>query len=872
MQQLPAFMQNIQKQSYATPTVFGGLSKTEEKIKSIATQQPEPVNTKRTTQRFFDDVTKIKQNEGYDDEKAILEAAKYYTGKGYEVEGVNFDDILQEEVQPVEDIQWLDAWVKAWEAISWFWEWLKFEAQEDDRGITSVAKFFGNLPWDTLQLAWDLVSVVSNPVWTVQSVDDFAGSMVETGLNKVFWQDTYTSDERRFIAESVWTELKKISEDPSILKDMAVENPADILFSITWGLWAAKNAAKTKGMTGLASKLEAAEALTNPIKLQAEAVKWAGKAVWATVKGVWEWGLTITWVATGLSPDTIKTIFKNPDIVKSGITREWVANKVVWAIDDRITEVWELGKGYDTVKKGNIVTNSDEIANVRSTVLDNFDTKELTKKDQSALADAEFYISKYDWELTDSNILALRQQLDSIKYDESGNIRKLSKNGNAIVTQLRSKVDEIAKDRIEGLRELDAQYAEEIGELSKVRKMIFDRNWDLKDGYIWQIANLLGKNKEMKLERIKKLVPEIETEINAVKALENVEFAKGRQIGAYMQGWGMVWVATGVINPATAVIWLMLSSPTIVSNMVRALWYSARTVWSITEKIKNGIKLTASESAIVWKAIQEQMINKAWNLADNIADKTGARAKFIDDGGKSLDDFGEIPQELNKLKNKVDEFNSPEKAYDFFRTAKTQELFWEDASVLSQKFIDFIDPLDEKWPKRAFFDFYDIVKKQSWKLDDFKEVGTTESALIKEVKENPSYHWTNVEFKEFDPKKINTVESSWDYIWEWFYFTSNQWTAKRYAKQAVDSKWGEEVIKKVYLDMKNPLIIKSKDDIKRLDDMFWGNEERIELLIENPNAIKNKLQSLWYDGLIDDLYWQRAVFDVTQISNRPIIK
>lgn len=614
-QQFPAFLEWIQKQSFATPTTFGGLSKTESKIKEIATQQPTQQEQKLTRQDLFDDAKKIVEEKQVDKQTALTETLKYYQAKGLQIEWVDIDVELQG-MSPVEEtteeeIPWLDAWVKAWEAISWFWEWLKFEAQEDDRAITSIAKFFGNLPWDTLQLAWDLVSVVSNPVGTVQSVDAFASSMVETGLNKAFWKDFYTTDEKRMIAESVGTELKKISEDPSILKDMAIENPADLLFSVTWGLWVAKNAAKSKNMTSLASKLEQAESLTNPLKIQAQAIKWAWKAVWATAKWLWEWGLTVTWVATGLSPDTIKTIFKNPDIVKSGITREWVANKVVWAIDDRITDVWELGKGYNTVKTGKIITNADEIGTVKKSVLDNFDTKELTKKDQSALADAEFYISKYDWELTDSNILALRQQLDSIKYDESWNIRKLSKNGNAIVTQLRSKVDEIAKDRIEGLKELDVKYAEEIGELSKVRKMIFDRNWDLKDNYIQQISNLTGKGKEIKLDRIKKLIPEIEGEINAVKALENVEYAKGRQIGAYMQGWGMVWVATGVINPATAVIGLMLSSPTIVSNMVRALWYSARTVWSITEKIKNGIKLTASEAAIVSKAIQEQMIESA---------------------------------------------------------------------------------------------------------------------------------------------------------------------------------------------------------------------------------------------------------------------
>lgn len=127
------------------------------------------------------------------------------------------------------------------------------------------------------------------------------------------------------------------------------------------------------------------------------------------------------------------------------------------------------------------------------------------------------------------------------------------------------------------------------------------------------------------------------------------------------------------------------------------------------------------------------------------------------------------------------------------------------------------------------------------------------------------YHWTNVEFSKFDPKKINTVEGSWDFIWEWFYFTNDKSKASKYAKQAVEKKWWKEVIKEVRLDMKNPLVINTKKDIEKLNDIFGWEDARIELLLENPKAVKKKLQELWYDWLIDNLYGQRAVFDESQI-------
>jgi len=135
-----------------------------------------------------------------------------------------------------------------------------------------------------------------------------------------------------------------------------------------------------------------------------------------------------------------------------------------------------------------------------------------------------------------------------------------------------------------------------------------------------------------------------------------------------------------------------------------------------------------------------------------------------------------------------------------------------------------------------------------------------------------SYHWTNSNFDKFDAKKINTVESAWDYIWEWFFFTTNKSQADKYAQQAIKRKWWSKYIKEVYLDMKNPIVIKSKKDIESLNNIFWWEEKRLELMIDNPSAIKKKLQDLWYDWLIDKRYWQRAVFDTSQIIDEKKLK
>ena len=86
---------------------------------------------------------------------------------------------------------------------------------------------------------------------------------------------------------------------PWRIKELLVENPADVLLSITWWLWIAKNVAKSKNLTSLASKLEKAEKFTNPIKLQAE-----------TLKG------------TNILPGK----------VKKSIFPDWDIDKIVWQI------------------------------------------------------------------------------------------------------------------------------------------------------------------------------------------------------------------------------------------------------------------------------------------------------------------------------------------------------------------------------------------------------------------------------------------------------------------------------------------------------------------------------------------------------------
>ena len=132
-------------------------------------------------------------------------------------------------------------------------------------------------------------------------------------------------------------------------------------------------------------------------------------------------------------------------------------------------------------------------------------------------------MSQMKGQLDETDILGLRRQLDSIMYDPNTSLkRKLSPTGERIVNSMRSEIDKIAKEKIAGLKELDAQYAPEVGLLKDVKKQIYDANGNIKPTALSTISNIVGKNKDFKLEQFQKVYPELGARIKALKAFEEV--------------------------------------------------------------------------------------------------------------------------------------------------------------------------------------------------------------------------------------------------------------------------------------------------------------------------------------------------------------
>lgn len=130
---------------------------------------------------------------------------------------------------------------------------------------------------------------------------------------------------------------------------------------------------------------------------------------------------------------------------------------------------------------------------------------------------------------------------------------------------------------------------------------------------------------------------------------------------------------------------------------------------------------------------------------------------------------------------------------------------------------------------------------------------------IKDEKGTPItvFHGTNADFKNFDVSKINSNEPAGDFVGRGIFFTPDKSKAQGYGNN----------IKSANISMKNPLVIETKEDINNLYNQFGGIVNYVKLKKSNPQAVQNKLIELGYDGLIDKMYNQYAVFEPTQIHN-----
>lgn len=465
-----------------------------------------------------------------------------------------------------------------------------FPSVTGESPITAGLKSIGNIPSSALNLAKNIGSTILSPIKTMEGIATLGAGVLEKGgkaLGIIPKASVLPSEQS---LNEVGNFLKNRYGSIENLQRTATNDPVgfgtDIVSLFT-------------GVAGLAGKgAEATQALS---KLGQTITKPIAKGTEFVATGAGKIGKFSISQATGLNPETITELVKNPEAFKTAKlpTRGEVTQAVADSLDTRLSELSGLGKEYQMLRETpQVVTlkpNSiKDVLNKYGVKLDNnnqiitsAESRPLSTGDRVALQD---FINTYGKEqvLSSNAFLNVREALSNLaKYDSSKT--NLS---TTISRDLRSVYDEAGKTQIKGLKELDAQYAPERQLLGQLKKDIFTSQGELKDGAISKIANITGKGKENLLNRVKEIVPDIEQRIKVVKAVEDIERTSGIKVGTYTrtltQGAGLLGIGTGNIP---VIIGAILAQPEIAVPLLKGAGY----VGQKARPILNAIKVMAND-------------------------------------------------------------------------------------------------------------------------------------------------------------------------------------------------------------------------------------------------------------------------------------
>ncbi len=457
-----------------------------------------------------------------------------------------------------------------------------FRASPNDNPLQAGLKAAGNVPSSALNLGKGLFSAVTNPIDTAKSL----GATVAGGIQKL--KPGRQAQEENFDAFTGF--LKERYGSLENLQKTATEDPfgfgSEVLSLVTGGAALAGKSAQVSKAIGTVGKT-----VTKPVAKGASAV--ANTAKRTTKFGVSQ--------ATGLNPETITELLKNPQRYKNinPEIRTETATKVAGALEDRLADLSDMGKGYQTIREaqGFVSIPSNTVKNVlgkygvkldkANKIVTSAESRPLSTGDRVALQD---FIDNYGSITNHSNnsFLNTREALSNLaKYDTS----KTNFSTN-IARDLRQQYDALGKAQIKDLGKLDAEYAPERQLLGDLKKDIFDAKGELKDTAVSRIANLTGKGKERVLERVKQVLPDIEERVKIIKTMEDIERTQGIKVGTYTrtatQAVGVGGLVTGNVP---AIVLAILAQPEIAVPLLRGAGY----VGQKAAPIINAVKAVASD-------------------------------------------------------------------------------------------------------------------------------------------------------------------------------------------------------------------------------------------------------------------------------------
>lgn len=503
---------------------------------------------------------------------------------------------VQVQQQPI-NIPWLDIWVKASEWISEFWRWLKFDttkkftwfAPVDE--LVNALKFAWNIPWDTIQLVWELGKMVSNPVWTAKDIETLAWWILEWGINKVLWTDIYTSEEKKAVIWWIKQSLQDNFWTFEKAKETIYQNPTDTLLALQWWLNIAKKGITDPNKLAQIEKIEQAINPINILKTEVWAVKWAIK--W-TAQWVWELGTQVLGKTTWTSAETIKTAFKQwwTKEFQSALKWETTPQDILWWVKQGLEEIkmdknklyWEWAKILQANK------NKLDIWDIQKDLIKTIETDYKVK----ILNDwkLDFSQSKITWNTSKANIQSMYDDLvawqdktpdwlDTLKQRIQDYFRWVedSWNSDRLSTILSNKIKDKITWEVPEYKTMMKDYEKVTNDLRDITKTLSLGKNIQSQTAITKLNSILRDNFTARQDMVKLIEQYTGKNIQAQVAGASLNPALAKWLAWVITWWWIVFWQ--LANPAFWA-WLWLASP-------RLIWEIAKTIWVTTNKLNDFI-------------------------------------------------------------------------------------------------------------------------------------------------------------------------------------------------------------------------------------------------------------------------------------------
>lgn len=364
-----------------------------------------------------------------------------------------------------------------------------------------------------------------------------------------------------------------------------------------------KMGAKALDKTGVTTGAEAA--VDSAISKTAEPVIQGAKyAFGAPVRAVAGTAKYATSKLSGLNKDTIEQISERPgDFTpqKMGqMSRQSLGEDIGGKLTERIDALDEAGAGYSGIRQSTAPlkldpnTLGDAIAETTGLVLKKGKFTPTAKSFIDQPADVARIQRFYDaWqpyfkkgEMTADDFLTMRTKLGKIAYNDAG---LKSGDMSSVAARVRGSLNTAYRSKVEGLEDLDANFASMAKELKDLRKGLIDRDGNLLETAVNRIANAGGKGKDAFLSRLEEISPGVGLKIRQLKAIEDIQNI--HKVGTYtksaIEGGGLVGgIATGNIALiAASVLSLLLSQPEVAVRIIRTYGNSKALAQAVLQQL-----------------------------------------------------------------------------------------------------------------------------------------------------------------------------------------------------------------------------------------------------------------------------------------------